>query len=901
MAGKRFILLYQLHSFLNPAFPKVASAFFILYFAPALLWAQEAKAKQSIAPLSETKNQSSQVGDWQLIDVQTFSFRTPSAKESAESNEGELLASGLVQEGRELYQAGHYLMAVQVWQQATHAYRSQRDALREALVLSNLSLAYQELGQLEQAGQAIAQSLKLVQNIEAKPENSHFIAQILNNQASLQLAGGQSEQALTTWQKAAALYDTAGDRSGMISSLLNSAQALQALGFYRRAVTTLDSVNKKLRSTPDSPLKAVALRSLGNALRGVGNLNRSQQVLEQGLVLARELGLHEEIDAALMSLGKIAQLRHDKKAAWEFYKLAAQSNTGFVATQAKLNQLSLLIENRAFDAAANLASQIVPEITSLPAKRSTIYAQINFAQSLKKLQTNTENIPSQIEIAQLLANSIQQAKSIEDPRAEAYALGCLGNLYEDTGQWSDAKKLTQQSLILAGTISAADINYRFSWQLGRILKAQGDIPGAIASLTQSTNALKSLRNDLVAVNPSVQFDFRDQVEPVYRQLAGLLLLSKQPSQENLIQARDAIETLQLAELNNFFRTACLEGQPIQIDRAIDKDDPEAAVIYPIILPDRLEVIVKLPGLPLQHYKAEVPQSKLEKLLEELRLNLSKPYALQNVHLLSKQIYDWLIKPVEASLAKNGVQTLVFVLDGSMRNIPMAALYDGQQYLVQKYAIAFSPGLQLLPPVPLGRVRLKALGVGLTEARQGFSALPDVGNELNQIKSKVSSVVLLNQKFTSSAFEKELIEGEFPIVHLATHGQFSSLAERTFVLAWDKPITINDLNDLLRAKDPQSYIELLVLSACQTAAGDNRAALGLAGIAIKAGARSTVASLWSLDDESSAQLMGKFYQALAEQKFSKAEALRMAQLALLKNPRYQNPAYWASYVLVGNWL
>ncbi|HBL10917.1 MAG TPA: hypothetical protein DD379_05835, partial [Cyanobacteria bacterium UBA11162] len=137
---------------------------------------------------------------------------------------------------------------------------------------------------------------------------------------------------------------------------------------------------------------------------------------------------------------------------------------------------------------------------------------------------------------------------------------------------------------------------------------------------------------------------------------------------------------------------------------------------------------------------------------------------------------------------------------------------------------------------------------------------------------------------------------------ATHGQFSSNPEQTFILTWDEKIKVKEFEDLLRFREQGSAnpIELLVLSACQTAAGDKRAALGLAGVAVRSGARSTLATLWSVKDQSTAQLMSEFYQELSKG-VRKAEALRTAQLNLLKQPKYEHPFYWAPFVLVGNWL
>ena len=186
----------------------------------------------------------------------------------------------------------------------------------------------------------------------------------------------------------------------------------------------------------------------------------------------------------------------------------------------------------------------------------------------------------------------------------------------------------------------------------------------------------------------------------------------------------------------------------------------------------------------------------------------------------------------------------------------------------------------------------------------FAPLENVRLELERIQSEVPrSEQLFNHEFTETNLQKQLKSAPFFVVHLATHGEFSSNPEETFILTWNQLLKVKDFDNLLRQRGSfgSSAIELLVLSACQTAAGDKRATLGLAGVALRAGARSTLASLWSLDDESSAVLMSQFYRELANTTVTKAEALRLAQVALLQNPRYQHPRYWAPFVLVGNWL
>ncbi|MDJ0736413.1 MAG: CHAT domain-containing protein [Nostocaceae cyanobacterium] len=822
------------------------------------------------------------------------------------------------QQGREYYQAGQFAAALKIWQQVLLVYQSQGDKFNQARVLSNLSLAYQQLGQWSQATQAISDSLKLmpVKDANLSPEQLKVLAQALNTQGSLQLATGKPEAAIETWQGAANTYKKAKNETGVIRSLINQSQALKSLGLYRKALSTLEQVNQILQQQPDSQIKAAGLCSLGTSLRLVGELERAQEVLNASLELAEKLRLPSDISSALLALGNVAHENQNHQSALNFYQQAANiAPSQWSKISAQLNQLSILIEIEKWADAQTLASKIQPQLLNLPSNRNTIYAQLNLAESLTRLQqANLANSPNLENIAELVATSLKQAQSLGDKRAEAYALGKLGGLYEQNQQWSNARKLTEKALTLAQATNTPEISYRWQWQLGRILKAQGDTQRAIAAYQQAVNTLQSLRRDLVAVESDVQFSFRDSVEPVYRELVALLLhsdslqsnqkslklkdaLQSQTSQKYLLQARQVIESLQVAELDNFFREACLDTKTTQIDRI----DNQAAVIYPIILNDRLEIILSLPQ-KLRHYTISLPQNQLENTIEQLRQNVVIR-TRYNFMPFSKQLYDWLIRPLEQELATSGIKTLVFVPDGVLRNIPIAALHDGNQYLLQKYNIALTPSLQLLPPHKLQQNSFKVLGAGLTEARQGFSPLEFVKQEFKEIKSGVPSTVLLNQEFTRENVEKNLQSKFFPIVHIATHGQFSSKAIETFILTWNDRIRINELDNLLHIgnQNKQQAIELLVLSACETAVGDDRAALGLAGIAVKAGARSTLATLWPVNDEATANLMGRFYKELSNTKQSKAQALRNSQLALLKDPNYEHPLYWAPYILVGNWL
>jgi len=823
----------------------------------------------------------------------------------------------LVQQGREHYEAGQFAAAAQVWQQAAQASQSQGDSLNQAMVLSNLALAHQQLGQWTEAKKAIATSLELLHSEPDTIERRRILAQALNTQGSLEMSQGQTQQALTTLQQAADAYKQVGDEIGVIRCAINQAQILRVQGLYRRSLSILDQVNQTLQGQPDSSLKAAALRHLGNTLKLVAEFNKSNEVLQQSLEVAEKLASSPDIAAALLSLGNTARTQADTEAALTFYQRSATlASSQTTRIQAQVNQLSLLVESGSFSRAEPLLPQIEAQLADLPLSRIAVLAQINFAQSLMKLSTGDvgkqELIPNRQKIAKILATAVQQASTLGDQHAQAYALGSLGGLYEKNQQWSEAQDLTEQALILAQSINAPDITYRLQWQLGRLLKAQGDEKGgipksldyhkaSIAAYTEAVNTLQSLRSDLVAINSEVQFSFREGVEPVYRELVELLLNADETETDSsgLENARQVIESLQVAELDNFFRVACLTAKPVKIDGI----DQNAAVIYPIILRDRIEVILSVPHKPLRHYATSLSSNQVESIVAQLRVALTKPFGWSFLP-LSQQVYDWLIRPAEADLQTNEIKTLVFVLDGILRNIPMAALHDGQQYLVEKFGIALAPGLELVESQPLARGKLKVLTAGLSEARPGFSALPAVEVELKEIQSQIPGEVLLNQEFNTLNIQNAIDDLAVPVVHIATHGQFSSKAEETFILTWDGPINVNELNNLLQTTSQRRSrpIELLVFSACETAKGDKRAALGIAGMAMRAGARSTLATLWSVNDTVTTALMVRFYQELGNDTVTKAEALRRAQLSILQDFKYrQQPYYWAPFVLVGNWL
>lgn len=870
----------------------------------------------------------------------SFSFVLP-----ARSNENQGLE--LAKQGQQYYQVGQFDAAASYWQQAADAYQKAGDARGITASLVNKSQALQNLGLYPKACNTLLEAFA----VDRPNCNTEEIDRLLKNLSP----------------KADSLSST------QVIGLRGLGDVLRRQGRLEQSQASLQLA---LSVAPDS---SETLLSLGNTERAIGNRTRDRwdyenvtEIIDQQSIQAalepyqQALSAYSQVAAApasepmtiVQSQLNYFSLLLDIREWWSEQtsrRIASWSRTNdFGLIRQAENFLAQLESNLAKDT-SSLQAQIQANLDRLTISRSAVYARINLAQNLMRTQQRES-------LEALLLTTVQQARTLGDKRSESYALGYLGRFYQQQGQFEKAAKLTQQALLLAQEQNingdAREITYLWQSQLGSLLKEKGDNRGAIAAYTAAFNTLQSLRDDLNANNRDVQFDFRDSVKPVYLALADLLLRSDvnedelnslvvfnpsntgQKSQTKKIQklelARQIIESMQLAELDNFFQDPCSETADIALQ--IDEIDPQAAVIYPIVLPDRLEVILSLPGQSLRSTTIAIGEARVNQKLDELYDNLYNESIdnsainifrtiplnseevgenLQKLLPILTQVYDWLIRPFETELESNKISTLVFVLNDRLQKVPLAALYDGKKYSIEKYSIASIPSLQLLNPQELKHQKIQVLAAGVSQQIQvrgeTFPALTNVPKELMQIEATFpNSEQLLNEQFTAETFQQQLEKTDFSIVHLATHGLFSSDPAKTFIITGDRnTIDIEGLSNLLKNSKTQ-VPELLVLSACETATGDERAVLGLAGVAVRSGARSTLATLWPVGDATTAQLMGQFYQALKEPKLKKSDALKEAQIAsidsLKNNPPLPelkdlppHPYYWAPYVLVGNWL
>lgn len=213
------------------------------------------------------------------------------------------------------------------------------------------------------------------------------------------------------------------------------------------------------------------------------------------------------------------------------------------------------------------------------------------------------------------------------------------------------------------------------------------------------------------------------------------------------------------------------------------------------------------------------------------------------------------------------------------------------------------GYVLQIPRPLSREAYNSLIIGLSDAVQGYSALPNVIKELEIIQNIIGGNVFSNKEYSAERVIAELSGNAYRIMHMATHGEFDSNPDLTYLLTYNQKLTLNKLEKLIKlSRFRDEPVELLTLSACRTAVGDDKAAFGLAEIAVKSGARSAIATLWFVDDEATMLAITEFYrQFQGNPDLSKAKSLQNAQKSLIAQARYWHPSYWAPFLLIGNWL
>lgn len=726
---------------------------------------------------------------------------------------------------------------------------------------------------------------------------SSLVAPLLNAQPALGSLPGKS------------LINTGID-SLPFEQALGEIEILQRQGHLHDAMFYLQRLHETRKDSLTTRQQALLLTSLGNSLADSGKTTEAMQAMWKSVQAAEKSGDLELQALTRLNRGNLfVRMKRYISAVGDYdacLEMAERTHNMSLMLKAQVNRAKALINGENIQAGLKelqIAKQKIAEATD---SRDKAYAQINLALSYEDLSIMDSRAANKHlhSAQQLIKSALAITKRTNDNYAQSYALGHLAGNQRKLGKQEMALPLYQQAAFLAQQENAPEILFRWEWKAGQILREQGNIDDAIKFYRRAVYNLQNIRDDM-PLGLIGNTSFRDVIGPVYFELADILLMhakhSNNPAdvQEKLIEAQATIETLKTAELQDYFQDDCVTGLQSKLS-GLNTIGNNTAVFYPIILPDRIELLLTT-ETGISQYTVKVSSPTITEEVHKFRQQLSD-FTSHKYLPHARKLYKWLVAPLEEELEAQNIDTLVVVPDGALRNIPFAALHDGTQFLTHKYAMAVTPGLTLMDPRPLERKDMQILLNGLTKSVQGFIPLPNVGKELNDISKIYGGKILKDENYHAQSMQDELTGTPYRVIHIASHGQFKGNAKETFLLTYDEKLSMDRLEDFIRlSKYRDEPVELLTLSACQTAAGDDRAALGLAGVAVKAGARSVLASLWFINDEATSVLITEFYHQLKDSKNSKAQALQKAQMKLLGSEKYMHPGFWAPFLMIGNWL
>jgi CHAT domain-containing protein len=708
------------------------------------------------------------------------------------------------------------------------------------------------------------------------------------------------------WSQAIRLCHGIGDTTLEAEALTRRGEAYSAAGHFREATDDLQAALKKAEQSGDQSLVAATVGALGNLAFLSRRTATAEPLLRRSRDLALRLNDPRILAASANDLGNLyaATERPAEAAAAYDQAMTTAARAGDEAlaaiTETNAARLAFRLDDRT--RAAALLTRAVDRLARPPAASERGMALVTAGSIIFE---HEGTIPPALRAPSYLAlqTAADWAVSLDDKLLSSLALGSLGRLAEREGQVAEATKFTTQALFAAQQAGAAELLSRWEWQQARLLRRQGDVAAALGAYRRAVAALEAVRQEIPVEYRDGRSSYRATYGALYLEFADLLLrkASGDPgiAAPLLKEARDGIELLKEGELQDYFRDSCVISFEAK-RRSIDTIAPGTAVIYPIVLPDRLEILVSL-GAEQRQFTVPIGEAALREKVRTFRRLLEKRTTNQYLP-LARDLYGRIMRPIDPVLTARHIDTLVIVPDGVLRLIPFAALHDGEHFLVERYATAIAPSLRLVDPKPFTPALRNALAVGVSDSVQGYPGLPHVAGEVATVSDLENGKVLLNSGFSRAGFARELETVPYNLVHIASHGEFGSDPSHTFVLAFDGPLTMDDLErDIKFGEFRTSALELLTLSACKTAAGDDRSALGLAGLALKSGARGALATLWFVGDLGSGELVTNFYHALREAPLSKAHALQAAQQRLLTDRVFRHPAYWAPFMLIGNWL
>lgn len=784
------------------------------------------------------------------------------------------------------------------------------------------------------------------------------------------------------------------------AGLSRDVQQYVAAGKYTLALESLDSLSKTAQARSDRAGEARATAMQGYVLylrsRGAAGapaalareLTPARDRLLSALKLARQAGDRGVEGWARLSLGMVyADSGLTEQAVEEFRQSQAlsasqQSHAQSAQATLQLARLETDPEERLslLDSAADRLNEPGVETRARILGLSNVLDQLGQMQRQdlsRQTQSRAQRLGSQTADG-ILAQAGPAGMIRELALAEAY----LSDEALLRGDSTRARESLEKAIRDANDVNAHDIAMRLESRLGQMHASEGDRQQAIQAYRRAAYHVSAIRSDIPIYANGVS-TYQDLLEPIYRNLSDLLLQTAGERndggdrQQLLKESVQSLEALKQSELEDYFNDRCAldstklysgsdligrtpadlphsplpsGGRPDLTEQALAQARGDTAILYPVVLPDRLELLLLHNGA-IQQRTSPVSSTELSSRAAKLNdiLRHGKDYRTA-----SRDLYQWILAPMEAQLKASGVKRIVYIPDSPLRLAPLGVLSpDGHDYTIQHYVITTNSSFQnslSLDEVKARDVRSALLaGVSKPSAKllddtdfpQQFMApagnrpaltrrgevgqtvsadkdmagntrnasavldrlaLPEVEGEIDTIRDHVpQDETLLNEGFTKEHLRAELQSGKHQLAHLSTHSYFGHSADDSFIVAYDEVLKVNEVEDILKpGEGGKANLDLVTFSACQTAQGDDRAPLGFTGLAIRSRARNAIGALWPISDKATREFMHHFYEALEKNGGDKAQAMRESQAAMIASKTYSHPSFWAPFVLIGQW-
>ncbi|MEW6495302.1 MAG: tetratricopeptide repeat protein [Cyanobacteriota bacterium] len=851
------------------------------------------------------------------------------------------------------YSIGEYNQALDYYQQALAIRRTLNDQAGIGRILSNIGLVYRQLGQYPKALEFYQQALPILEEIGDQAS----LGGTLNGMGVIYENLGQYDKALTVYQQSLDIAKKIGDQAGIGNTLDNIGGIYYGKGRYPQALSSYQQALEIRQKIGDKAGLGNSLNNIGGVYYNLSQYSQALEFLQQTLAIRKEIGDRAGESRVLDAIGIVYESLNQYAQALEYYQqsLSIAQAMGDRATEGEvINHIGGIYTNLGN---YSQAQEFLQQALTIHREIGDKAGEGRTLNSLAEVYYISRQYPQALGILQ---QGLSIFKDVGDQAAVGVTFSNIGYLLEQQNQselaivfYKQAVNVTeairndlkvlqieqQQSFTatVAGTYRRlADLLLKQN----RVLEAQQVLD--LLKVQELDEYLRNVRGnnqtaqgiDLLPQEQQIAEKY-DQAVQLGQELAQLRRIpesERSQNQQQRIVELEKIQQQQRAEFNQFIRSPEVMALVQELSRTSGSQNldlpnlnrlqpnlqqlPQPTVLlYPLILEDRLELVLVTPDSPPLHRSVPVRRETLNRTLIEFRNALTTSRTSETkVKNTARQLYNWLIKPIENDLTQAKAQTILYAPDGGLRYIPLAALFDGEQWLVQRFRInnITSASLSDLTPKPLSqpRVLAGAFTQGSYDFKVGtrqfsFEGLPFAGQEVENLAAIIPNTTkLLDNAFTPQATIPRL--NDHSIVHLATHAAFvTGTPEDSFIVFGN--------GDRITLRDVETWslpnVDLVVLSACQTASGgqlgNGEEILGFGYQIQLTGAKASIASLWSVDDEGTQELMNAFYATLKIGNIPPAEALRQAQISFITNAVNQqhlvHPFYWAPFILIGNGL